>query len=116
MSEEQALYDDGSGPTMVEPIDRKYIIRACNPAKEIPTEHTEHDSVLFLAKDAALPDTLRFYRQECARRGAAKEQLFGIDLLVMRVEKFQELNMNIVKVPDVELGVEAVNVLAENKG
>lgn len=102
-------------PVIGEAIDRKYIIRAHNASKENATEHNEYDSVLFLAKDKALPATLEFYRHECERLGATKEQILGIDLLIKRVERFQELNLDMIKVADVELGNEATNVLAENK-
>ena len=83
-----------------EPIDRKFKILA------VCTEHDhaydDNHAVLLLAKDLAAPATLKFYRQECERLGAAPAQLRGIDLLIERVERYQVANPRVLKVADVE--------------
>lgn len=65
-----------------EVIDRKFQIAAT--CREHDHDYDGHHAVLFLAKDRAFPATLRFYRQECERIGAAPAQLAGIDLLIER--------------------------------
>lgn len=84
----------------MEPIDRKFTIRAM--CREHAHAHTEADSVLFLAKDRALPATLRFYHEECVRLGVDERQLEGVRLLIERVERFQTEHTEIVKLPDVD--------------
>lgn len=83
-----------------EPVERKYTIRAVS--MEHGTLRTELDGVLFLAKDKALPATLRYYRTMCSASRADERQLLGIDLLIERVERFQAANPEIVKVAGVE--------------
>lgn len=88
--------DNGIG----EPIDRKFEIRA----RCFEHDHVYDDAhgMFFVAKDKALPATLRFYRQECERIGALPAQLRGIDLLIERVDRYQAANPGAVKVPDVD--------------
>lgn len=69
-------------------IDRKYRIAAVNPVSG--AAHSEADSVLFLAKDKALPNTLRAYFAECTALGAHSEHLESISLLIERVELYQK--------------------------
>ena len=84
-----------------EPIDRKFTF--CATCCEHGHEHSHMDSILFLAKDKAVPATLSFYRDECFRLGAKEEQLQGIDLLIERVLRFQSERPDLVKVADVDI-------------
>ena len=97
---------------MMEAIDRKFKFIAVHTTKK--TIFTEDDAVLFLAKDAALPATLKFYHQECRGMGADPKQLEGIKLLIDRVDQYQRMNPKRVKVPDVDDGPEAAVVLKPN--
>jgi hypothetical protein len=83
---------------MSESIDRKFKIHAVNRATGV--EHTDEDSVLLLAKDDAVPDTLMFYYHECKRLGADEGHLDSIQLLYERVQKFRSDNLDICKTPD----------------
>ena len=84
------------GPPM--PIDRKFCFSAYNATTG--SRHDENDGLLLLAKDKAVPDTLRFYRKRCEELGSNREHLEAIDLLIGRVERFQKTNPVIAKVPD----------------
>ena len=95
-----------------EAIDRKFKIDAT--AREHGTDYDENHAVLFLAKDRALFGTLGYYRSECERLGAAPDQLRGIDLLIQRVERYQSVNANLVKTPDVD-PVTGAHILEENR-
>jgi len=77
-------------------VDRKYKIKAINPSSL--NTHTEADSILFLAKDLALPATLQFYHDECERLGADISHLTSIKLLRERVLQYQKNNET--KIPD----------------
>ena len=79
-------------------IDRKFtIIATANKSHKL---YTEESSVLFLAKDRALPAALRAYRKECERIGAEQPQLDAVDLLIQRVDQWQLENET--KIPDVD--------------
>lgn len=93
-------------------IDRKFTIEAT--CLEHRHRHTEHDAVLFLAKDQAFPTTLRFYRQECERLGAAPRQLLGIDLLIDRVERYQAAYPERIKVADIDETATGDAIVAPN--
>lgn len=83
-------------------IDRKYQIRALNPCSG--NTHDEHDSILFLAKDKAVPAMLRAYLKESEKLGANPAHLESIGLLLDRVEHYQrEVE---VKIPDTDLPCE----------
>lgn len=88
----------------METVDRKFKIKATCVAHD--HVYTEQDSILFLAKDPAVPPTLEFYRRECQRLGADERQIKCIDLLIERVKKFQSENYDKVKVGDVDQGKE----------
>lgn len=70
-------------------IDRKFKINAVNPCKP-DKPHTERDSILFLAKDRALPATLDAYMEECRRIGADEVHIEAISLMRERVVDYQE--------------------------
>jgi len=95
-----------------ERLDRKYKINAMS--EEHGRHHDEHDSVLFLAKDKALPDTLRYYRDRCAALGSDERQISGITLLIERVERWQAMYTDRVKVADVEPGTLGYQILKPN--
>ena len=83
-------------------IDRKYQIRALNPCSR--NTHDEHDSILFLAKDKAVPAMLRAYLTESDKLGANPAHLESISLLIGRVEQYQrEVE---AKIPDTDLPCE----------
>jgi len=83
-------------------IDRKYKIQAINPCSL--NMHSENDSVLFLAKDKALPDTIEFYRNKCIELGANQAHMESIALLRERVIDYQ-LAIE-AKTPDTDLPCE----------
>ena len=83
-------------------IDRKYQIHAVNPCSR--NTHSEYDSILFLAKDKAVPAMLRAYLKESEKLGANPAHLESIDLLIGRVEQYQrEVE---AKIPDTDLPCE----------
>ena len=83
-------------------IDRKYKIHAVNPCSR--NTHDEHDSILFLAKDKAVPAMLRTYLKESEKLGANPAHLESIGLLIGRVEQYQhEVE---AKIPDTDLPCE----------
>ncbi|MFZ5760963.1 MAG: hypothetical protein ACOY32_15205 [Thermodesulfobacteriota bacterium] len=83
-------------------IDWKYKIKAVNPCSG--NEHTEDDSILFLAKDKAVPAMLRAYAAECERMGTNQAHLDSIRLLMARVDDYQSKSG--AKVPDTDLPCE----------
>lgn len=83
-------------------IDWKYDIRAENPC--CGRTHDQRDSILFLAKDKAVPAMLRAYLAECERIGANPAHLEAITLLIGRVEAYQR-DIE-AKVPDTDLPCE----------
>lgn len=83
-------------------IDRKYQIRALNPCSG--NTHDEYDSILFLAKDKAVPAMLRAYLSESEKLGANPAHIESIELLIGRVEQYQrEVE---AKIPDTDLPCE----------
>ncbi len=83
-------------------IDWKYKINAINPCSK--NIHDENDSILFLAKDKAVPAMLRAYLAECERIGTNPAHLEAIVLLLGRVEAYQR-DIE-AKVPDTDLPCE----------
>ena len=83
-------------------IDRKYKIHAVNPCSR--NTHDEYDSILFLAKDKAVPAMLRAYLKESENLGANPAHLESIGMLIGRVEQYQhEVE---AKIPDTDLPCE----------
>ena len=68
-------------------IDGKYTIHAKNVEKR--TLFTHENAMLFLARDAALIPTLKFYQNECAMLGSGQAHLDSIDKLLGRITEFQ---------------------------
>lgn len=83
-------------------IDRKYKINAVNPCSA--NTHDENDSILFLAKDKAVPAMLKAYWAESKRLGSNPAHLESINLLIERVEQYQR-DVE-AKVPDTDLPCE----------
>lgn len=83
-------------------IDWKYKIQAVNPCSG--NTHDEGDSILFLAKDKAVPAMLRAYLAECEKLGTNPAHLEAITLLIGRVEAYQRDIA--AKVPDTDLPCE----------
>lgn len=83
-------------------LDGKFegVVRRVRDGEIIP----EDQFVVFLAKDNAFPATLRFYRQECERIGAEREQLEAVDRLIARVDLWRAENADSLKIPDAEVG------------
>ena len=83
-------------------IDWKYKITAINPCSK--STHDENDSILFLAKDKAVPAMLRAYLAECERLGTNPAHLEAVALMLGRVEVYQR-DIE-AKVPDTDLPCE----------
>ena len=98
--------------TQREPIDRKFTF--CATCTEHDHEFGHLDAMVFLAKDKALPDTLRYYQNRCQDMGASAEQLQGIELLIQRVARYQAEHPDQVKVADVDIPDNA-GILDENE-
>ena len=71
----------------MEKIDRKFRFVAVNPCNG--KTYTEDNALILCAKDAALLPTLETYYHECKELGCGKDHLESIDLLILRVKKFQ---------------------------
>lgn len=83
-------------------IDRKYKILGKNPVSG--TVHTEEDSILFLAKDAAVPHMLEAYSRRCQELGCTSHHLKSVQLLHERVLHYQYSdNDGAIKIPDTTL-------------
>lgn len=64
--------------------------------------------MVFLAKDNAVPSTLRFYLSECVRLGAGADQIRAVEEMIGRVDAWRASHPGKLKVPDVapgEIGV-----------
>lgn len=84
------------------PIDCKYRFQASCVEHQPPDLHSEHDSLLFAAHDAALPYALQAYRQESIRLGAATLQIIAIDRMIEGVRDWQSQHPGKVRVADVD--------------
>lgn len=69
-------------------IDRKFNIFAKNPVNG--NEYTHENALLLCAKDKAVPAALKAYRDECEKLGANPEHIQSIELLMERVNNYQE--------------------------
>lgn len=94
------------------PLDRKFTFTATHVVKG--TTITEGEAILFKASDPSLTSVLKYYRDDCLRRGAAEAQIEGINLLMQRVMAWQAANPELVKVADVDEGEEYDIVCAPN--
>ena len=83
-------------------LDRKFsgtIVRN-KDQRNIPVDQW----IVFLAKDDAVLPTLIFYREECEKLGAGREQIDGIADLITRVRNWRIANPDQCKIPDAEIG------------
>ncbi len=83
-------------------IDWKYKIQAVNPCSK--NTHDENDSILFLAKDKAVPHMIRAYMDKCRALGANEAHLIAMHQALQRIEKYQADIES--KVPDTDLPCE----------
>jgi len=96
----------------MECIDRKFRIAATS--LKSGKEYTQANAVIFLAKDALLPDLLDRYYAMCVEHKVDERQLLGIALLKERVVAWQRKNIKKVHLPDVEIGKEEKRVCKDN--
>ena len=96
----------------MECIDRKFKIAATSLRSG--KKYSQANSVLFLAKDALLPELLDKYYDLAYAKGADERQLKGIRLLQERVAAWQKVNEKKVHLPDVEEGKEEKRVCKKN--
>jgi hypothetical protein len=96
----------------MECIDRKFKIAATS--LKSGKKYSQSNSILFLVKDALLPDLLDKYLELASQRGADERQLKGIGLLKDRVIAWQRMHSKDVHLPDVEEGKEEKRVCKEN--
>ena len=73
----------------MEIIDRKFIIAAQNPING--KKYSQENAILLCAHDKAVPVALEAYKQECIRLGSNPEHMQSIDLLIGRVEDYQNI-------------------------
>lgn len=97
----------------MEVVDRKFKIIAVSIKSE--KKYTEKNALLFLLKDALLPDMLDHYFYLLSERHADERQLEGIRLLKDRVLRWQRANPKKVKLPDIERGEEERRVCKANR-
>lgn len=97
---------------MAEVIDRKFTFKAVS--NKTGKVYTERNAMVFLIKDALLPDLLDYYIKLCAGRGVGSAQNTGVALLKDRVLNWQRKNIKKVKLPDVEEGKEEKRVCKPN--
>lgn len=96
----------------MEAIDRKFKIEAVS--LKSGKKYNQSNAIVFLAKDALLPDLLDRYYAMCVEHKADARQLLGIALLKERVLAWQRKNMKKVHIADVEEGKEEKRVCKEN--
>lgn len=97
----------------MEKLDRKFTFEAVSIRSG--KRYTEKNAIVFLAKDALLPDLLDQYIELCVAKGVDLRQIEGAKLLKERVEKWQAKNEKLVHYPDVEQGKEEKRVCKPNK-
>lgn len=61
---------------------------------------TDDEYMVFLAKDNAFPDTLRFYHSKCIELGADQEHIAAVWRTIQRLDKWRAANRKSCKVPD----------------
>lgn len=60
--------------------------------------------MVFVARDNALPATLRFYVEECERLGCEPIQIEAVGRLIRKVDEWRAANPDKIKKPDVDAG------------
>ena len=97
----------------MEVIDRKFKFVAIS--NKSGKKYTEKNALVFLLKDALLPDLLDVYIGLCVKAEVDERQLLGMQLLKDRVMQWQRANQKKVHKPDVEVGKEEKRVCKANK-
>jgi hypothetical protein len=97
----------------MEMIDRKFKFKAIS--NKSGKQYTEKNAIVFLAKDALLPELLNEYEILCMKYNVDERQIKGVRLLKDRVKRYQEQNEKLVHYPDVEEGKEEKIVCKPNK-
>jgi hypothetical protein len=60
----------------------------------------DDEYVVFLAKDEAFYNTVRFYRDECIRLRADSDQIDAVNRMIDRLEDWRIANPHRLKTPD----------------
>jgi hypothetical protein len=94
-------------------IDRKFTFTAVSIKSG--KKYTHKDAIVFLVKDALLPDLLDKYMQLCAAKNVDERQIMGVSLLKDRVLAWQRRYLKKVKLPDVAEGDEEKRICKPNK-
>lgn len=97
----------------MEIIDRKFKFKAVS--NKSGKKYNEKNAIVFLLKDALLPDLLDKYMELCAKANVDERQIMGVSLLKDRVLKWQRKNQKLVHIPDVEPGKEEKRVCKANR-
>jgi len=98
---------------MNEYIDRKFKFKATSIKSG--KVYTQKNALVFLVKDALLPDLLDKYLELCLQRGVDDKQVLGVQLLKDRVLKWQRTYPTRVQLPGVALGDEEKRVCKPNR-
>lgn len=91
-------------------IDRKFKFVATNPCKG--SVYTEHNAMVFCAKDEALPYALNAYLEKCKTLGCGESHIESVELLLKRVIDYQ--NGVEVHLPDTETDCEIDRCIGGN--
>lgn len=94
-------------------IDKKFTFVATSIKSG--NEYTERNAMIFLLKDALLPDLLDHYINLCVKNKVGTPQIKGIELLKERVLNWQRKHIKKVKLPDVGEGKEEKYICKPNK-
>ena len=94
-------------------IDKKFTFVATSVKSG--NEYTERNAMIFLLKDALLPDLLDHYINLCIKNRVGTAQIVGIELLKERVLNWQRKHIKEVKLPDVDKEKEEKYVCKPNK-
>ena len=79
-------------------VDMKFIFTGVNPCtKRIVTQD---NALVFKASDNAIVETLRFYHDECRRKGCGDKQLEGVARMIQRVVRWRSENPGLCKIAD----------------
>lgn len=97
----------------MEVIDRKFKFKALSVKSG--KVYTEKNAMVFLIKDALLPDLLDKYMELCSAKGADERQMRGLTLLKDRILKWQRANEKKVHLPDVDVGKEERRICKPNR-
>ena len=97
----------------MERIDRKFKFVAVS--EKSGKKYTQANAIVFLVKDALLPDLLDKYLGLCSKAGVDQRQMTGVLLLKERVLAWQRKHETKVHIPDVQIGKEELRVCKANQ-